>query len=55
MEAAEEQASMKSERPKYSPIIFLAVEGITGVCENYIIPVDVICTTRFSRGEAECI
>lgn len=44
IQAAEKQPAMKSERPKYSPIVFLAMKHITAICEDYIIPVDIICT-----------
>ncbi len=43
-QAAEEQPAMESEGPKYSPVVFFAMKHITGICEDYIIPVDIICT-----------
>ncbi len=43
-QAAEEQPAMESEGPKYSAVIFLAMKHITAICEDYIIPVDIIFT-----------
>ncbi len=45
-QAAEEQPAMESERPKYSPVVFLAMKHITAICEDYIFPVDIICTGK---------
>ena len=51
-QAAEEQPAMKSEGPKYSSVIFLAMKDITSICEDYIIPVNIICadTAELNAG-----
>lgn len=46
----EEQASMEAQAPEDDLVVSQTLEGVSGVTENHILPVDVICKQDNSSG-----